>query len=156
MSVKFLGAIRDGMRYYNATEILNQGLEKENGFHLWIDLPDGTQFIVPKGSKLSSCNYSIVTDAIKDDDTFIMYWFLLKLKGGDKINIPDSISLYTAISRMKEGNIRVTEGYELLRQKSYEVQEALSKGEKVDMQELFDWFLNWKGVIKLDYLKSLY
>lgn len=60
------------------------------------------------------------------------------MKGGDKINVPDSISIYTAISRMKERNIRVIEGYELLRQKSYEVQEALSKGEKVDMQELFD------------------
>lgn len=73
MSVKFLGALREGLKYYNATEILNQGLEQEKGFHLWIDLPDGTQFVVPKGSKLNSCNYSIVTDAIKDEDTFIMY-----------------------------------------------------------------------------------
>lgn len=72
MNLNFSRVVRDGMRYHNATEILNQGLEQEKGFHLWIDLPDGTQFIVPKGSKIDSCNYSITEKIEKDGDTFIM------------------------------------------------------------------------------------
>lgn len=51
--------IYDGSAYNRATNILNEALEQEEGFCMWIDLPDGSQFQVPTGSRLHTLNYSI-------------------------------------------------------------------------------------------------
>lgn len=62
MTFGTLKTITDGAKYASATRTLNEALETEDRFYLWIDLPDGTQFVVPKGSKLNSLNYSINID----------------------------------------------------------------------------------------------
>lgn len=51
----------DGTIYNRATDTLNEALQQEDGFYMWIDLPDGTQFQVPKGSMLRTLNYVITT-----------------------------------------------------------------------------------------------
>ena len=51
----------------------------------------------------------------------------------------DSISFYAALSRMSGSkSIKHTQGYEMLRQMSYQMQEEAANGEKVDINKLFD------------------
>lgn len=53
----------NGMLYQKATDLLNSSVG-EDGFAIWIDLPDGKQFVLPKGSKIRTLNYAI---AIKEE-----------------------------------------------------------------------------------------
>ena len=51
----------------------------------------------------------------------------------------DSISFYAALSRMSGSkNIQHTEGYEMLRQMSYQMQEDAANGNKVDINKIFE------------------
>lgn len=53
----------NGMLYQKATNLLNSSIG-EDGFAIWIDLPDGEQFVLPKGSKIRTLNYAM---AIKEE-----------------------------------------------------------------------------------------
>ena len=54
--------MHNGNLYNQATELLNSSIGQE-GFHIWIDLPDGTQFVIPKGSTIRTLNYvPIISD----------------------------------------------------------------------------------------------
>lgn len=57
----FVALVHNGNLYAKATDLLNNSIG-EPGFHLWIDLPDGSQFVVPKGSKLHTLNYIPITN----------------------------------------------------------------------------------------------
>ncbi len=57
-----LATIHNGALYKKATELLNSSIG-EKGFHIWIDLPDGSQFVLPEGSKIRTMNYTMT---IKD------------------------------------------------------------------------------------------
>lgn len=51
----------------------------------------------------------------------------------------DSISLYSAVSRMNDHeHIRCTQGYEMLRQLSYTMQKELAKGNTVRLVDIFE------------------
>lgn len=51
----------------------------------------------------------------------------------------DSISLYSAVSRMNDHeHIRCTQGYETLRQLSYAMQKELAKGNTVRLTDIFE------------------
>lgn len=51
----------------------------------------------------------------------------------------DSISFYAAFSRMSGSkNIQHTDGYEMLRQMSYQMQEDAANGKKVDINKIFE------------------
>ena len=51
----------------------------------------------------------------------------------------DSISFYAALSRMSGSkNIKHTEGYKMLRQMSYQMQEDVANGKKVDINKIFE------------------
>lgn len=41
----------NGKLYDEATELLNSSIG-ENEFYIWIDHPDGSQFVLPEGGKL--------------------------------------------------------------------------------------------------------
>lgn len=49
--------IHNGNLYNKATDLLNDSIG-EDGFHIWVDLPDGSQFVLPKGSKIKTLNYT--------------------------------------------------------------------------------------------------
>ena len=49
--------IHNGNLYKQATDLLNSSIGEE-GFHIWIDLPDGSQLVLPKGSKIRTLNYA--------------------------------------------------------------------------------------------------
>lgn len=55
--------IHNGNLYNRATDLLNSSIG-EDGFAIWIDLPDGEQFVLPKGSKIRTMNYAM---AIKEE-----------------------------------------------------------------------------------------
>ena len=57
----FSVAIHNGNLYQNAVNLLNDNIG-EDGFHLWVELPNGEQMLIPKGSKLKFAN---ITPAIK-------------------------------------------------------------------------------------------
>ena len=57
----FSVAIHNGNLYQNAVNLLNNNIG-EVGFHLWVELPNGEQIAIPKGSKLKFAN---ITPAIK-------------------------------------------------------------------------------------------
>lgn len=57
-----LAMMHNGELYSKATKLLNSSIG-EKGFHIWVDLPDGSQFVIPKGSKIRILNY---VPAIKD------------------------------------------------------------------------------------------
>lgn len=57
----FAVAIHNGNLYQKAVNLLNDNIG-EDGFHLWIELPNGEQIVFPKGSKLKFAN---ITPAIK-------------------------------------------------------------------------------------------
>lgn len=51
----------------------------------------------------------------------------------------DSISFYAALSRMSGSkNIQHTDGYEMLRQMSYQMQEDAANEKKVDINKIFE------------------
>ena len=59
----FSVAIHNGNLYQKAVNLLNDNIG-EDGFHLWVELPDGEQIVIPKGSKLKFVN---ITYAIKSN-----------------------------------------------------------------------------------------
>lgn len=52
-----LAIMHNGSLYNEATELLNNSIG-EDGFCIWIDLPDGNQFVLPVGSKIKTLNYA--------------------------------------------------------------------------------------------------
>lgn len=51
----------------------------------------------------------------------------------------DNISFYAALSRMSGSkNIQHTNGYEMLRQMSYQMQEDVANGKKADINKIFE------------------
>ena len=57
-------AIHNGNLYQNAVNLLNSNIG-EKGFHLWVELPNEEQIVIPKGSKLKFAN---ITPVIKSKD----------------------------------------------------------------------------------------
>ena len=51
----FSVAIHNGNLYQNAVNLLNDNIGKD-GFYLWVELPNGEQIVIPKGSKLKFVN----------------------------------------------------------------------------------------------------
>ena len=49
--------MHDGKLYDKATKLLNSSIG-EKGFHIWVDLPDGSQFVIPESSKIRSLDYA--------------------------------------------------------------------------------------------------
>lgn len=60
----FSVAIHNGNLYQRAVNLLNDNIG-EDGFYLWVELPNGEQMVIPKGSKLKFAN---ITPAIKSKD----------------------------------------------------------------------------------------
>ena len=60
----FSVAIHNGNLYQKAVNLLNDNIG-EVGFHLWVELPNGEQMVIPKESKLKFAN---ITPVIKSKD----------------------------------------------------------------------------------------
>lgn len=60
----FAVAIHNGNLFQKAVNLLNNNIGVD-GFHLWVELPNGEQMAIPKGSKLKFAN---ITPVIKSKD----------------------------------------------------------------------------------------
>lgn len=66
LGIAELIVMHDGKLYDEATKLLNSSIGEE-GFHIWVDLPDGSQFVIPKGSKIRTLNYAFVRSSQSED-----------------------------------------------------------------------------------------
>lgn len=60
----FAVAIHNGNLFQKAVNLLNDNIG-EDSFYLWVELPNGEQMVIPKGSKLKFVN---ITPVIKSKD----------------------------------------------------------------------------------------
>lgn len=60
----FAVAIHNGNLFREAVNLLNDNIG-EDGFYLWVELPNGEKMVIPKGSKLKFAN---ITPVIKSKD----------------------------------------------------------------------------------------
>ena len=63
----FSVAIHNGNLYQNAVNLLNNNIG-EVGFHLWVELPNGEQITIPKGSKLKFANITPIIKLKSEED----------------------------------------------------------------------------------------
>ena len=63
----FSVAIHNGNLYQNAVNLLNDNIG-EDGFYLWVELPNGEQIVIPKGSKLKFVNVTSVIKLKSEED----------------------------------------------------------------------------------------
>ena len=60
----FVALVHNGNLYSKATDLLNSSIG-EPGFHIWVDLPDGSQLVIPKGSTLHTLSYDPISKDTK-------------------------------------------------------------------------------------------